>query len=246
MFEALKTLRGKVVGATGALVLCGLLVLTATNIWTARHHALQSLTAQTRALSHAHAAGVTDWVTARHQVVKSIADKVKEDQPMPFLTQAKLAGDVDSVYIGYPDKRTVFSEVQNLPPDYDPTARPWYKLAASATGPVITEPYVDAGSKKLVITFAAAIKSSDQVQAVTAVDVFMDGVVRNVTSIRPTPGTYGMIISKDGRILVHEDKSLLLKPVSDLAPSLSRNAIALLSESEVLQALDINHEMRLV
>ena len=76
---------------------------------------------------------------------------------------------------------------------------------------------MDAGSKKLVITFASAIKTGGQLQAVTAADVFMDGVVRNIASIRPTPGTYGLIVSKDGRIMVHEDTSLVLKPISSLS-----------------------------
>jgi len=210
MFSFFRTLRGKVVGVTGALVLLGLLVLSASNLWMARQNALASLADQTRALAHAHAVGVADWMASRHQVVKSVASRVAEADPVPFLQDAKIAGDVDSVYIGYPDKRIVFSEHQNLPPDYDPTARPWYKKAAAATGPVVTEPYVDAASKKLVITFASAIQAGGQLQAVTSADVFMDGVVRNIASIRPTPSTYGMVVSKDGRIMVHEDSSLLL------------------------------------
>ena len=193
-----------------------------------------------------HATGVAEWVASRHQVVKSVASKIAEANPIPFLENAKIAGDVASVYIGYPDKRTAFSEVQNLPPDYDPTARPWYKLAAAAPGPVITEPYVDAGSKKLVITFASAIKTGGQLQAVTAADVFMDGVVRNIASIRPTPGTYGLIVSKDGRIMVHEDTALVLKPISSIAPSLTPAKLEALTKAETMQDLEIGNEDRLV
>ncbi|WP_255435012.1 methyl-accepting chemotaxis protein [Rhodoferax sp. BLA1] len=246
MFSFFDTLRGKVVGVTGTLVLLGLLVLTATNLWMARQNAMTSMADQTRALAHAHAVGVADWMATRHQVVKSVASRIAEADPVPFLQDAKVAGSVDTVYIGYPDKRIVFSEPQNLPPDYDPTARPWYKKAAAATGPVVTDPYVDAASKKLVITFASAIQSGGQVQAVTAADVFMDGVVHNIASIRPTPGTYGMVVSKDGRIVVHEDSTLLLKPLSDLAPALANRTMDSLTQSEGLQALEINHESRLV
>jgi len=127
MFSFFRSLRGKVVGVTGALVLLGLLVLTTTNLWMARQNAMTSMADQTRALAHAHAVGVADWMAARHQVVKSVAARVAEADPVPFLQDAKIAGDVDSVYIGYPDKHIVFSEHQNLPPGYDPTARPWYK-----------------------------------------------------------------------------------------------------------------------
>ncbi|MBT3069208.1 cache domain-containing protein, partial [Rhodoferax sp. U11-2br] len=246
MFSFFRTLRGKVVGVTGALVLLGLLVLSTTNLWMARQNALASLADQTRALAHAHAVGVADWMASRHQVVKSVASKIAEPDPVPYLQEAKVAGDVDSVYVAYPDKRIVFSENQNLPPGYDPTARPWYKKAEAATGPVVTDPYVDAASKKLVITFASAIQSGGQLQAVTAADVFMDGVVRNIASIRPTPGTYGMVVSKDGRIVVHEDSALLLKPLSDVAPTLASRSVESLIQSEGLQELEINHETRLI
>jgi len=240
------SLRGKVVGVTGALVLVGLLLLTATNLWMARENALASIAAQTQALAHSHAVGVAEWMASRHQVVKSVAGRIGEADPVPFLQGAKIAGNVDSVYIGYPDKHTFFSEHQALPPDYDPTSRPWYKKAAAATGPVVTEPYVDAASKKLVITFASAIHTDGQLQAVTATDVFMDGVVRNIASIRPTPGTYGLIVSKDGRIMVHEDSNLVLQPLADLAPSLVGRSLESLTQADALQELVINKEPRLI
>ncbi|MBT3069188.1 methyl-accepting chemotaxis protein [Rhodoferax sp. U11-2br] len=246
MLSFFRTLRGKVVGVTGALVLLGLLVLSATNLWMARQNALASLADQTRALAHAHAVGVADWMASKHQVVKSVAGRVAEADPVPFLQDAKIAGDVDTVYIGYPDKHYVFSDSRVQAPEYDPTARPWYKKAAAATGPVVTDPYIGAKSKKLLITFASAIQSGGQLQAVTAADVLMEAVVRNIASIRPTPGTYGMVVSKDGRIVVHEDGALLLKPLSDLAPALASRSVESLIQSEGLQELEINHEMRLI
>ena len=246
MFSFFRTLRGKVVGVTGALVLLGLLVLSATNLWVARQNALASLADQTRALAHAHAVVVADWVASQHQVVKSVAGRVAEADPVPFLQDAKIAGDVDTVYIGYADKHYVFSDSRVQSPSYDPTARPWYKKAAAANGPVVTDPYIGATSKKLLITFASAIQSGGQLQAVTAADVLMDGVVRNIASIRPTPGTYGMVVSKDGRIVVHEDSALLLKPLSDVAPALASRSVESLTQLDTLQELEINHEDRLI
>ena len=245
MLSPLSSLRGKIVAATGLLVLLGLLALTATNVLTARHHALAALNDQVKALAQSHAAGVADWVGAHHKMVKSFASAVDESEPLKSLQQAKIAGGVDSAYIGYADKKTAFSEQQNLPPDYDPTTRPWYQLAASTSAPVVTAPYVDAGSKKLVITFAAAIRDGAQLKAVTAADVFMDGVVRNVASIRPTPATYGFIVDKAGKIVVHENASLLLKPVTDLAPDLNATTLAAL-QGAGLTSLSLQGEDRLV
>ena len=241
----LRSLRGKVVTASGLLTLLGLLLLTTTNVLTARQQAMVSLNQQVKDLTHSHASGISDWSASRTQVVKSFARAASEAEPLKYLEQAKIAGDVDSAYMGFPDKHTVFSEKQNLPPDYDPTTRPWYKLAAASGGPVVTEPYVDAGSKKLVITFANAIKEGAEVKAVTAVDVFMDQVVRNVASIRPTPASYGFITSRDGKILVHEDASLLLKSVAEIAPTLAKEGLDALLKSGSLTETSMRGETRL-
>ena len=52
------------------------------------------------------------------------------------------AGKFSTAYFGYADKKYVFSEARNLPADYDPTARPWYKQAAQAGTSVVTPPYI--------------------------------------------------------------------------------------------------------
>ncbi len=220
LLSYLKSLRGKVVVASAVLTLIGLLVLSATNVITARNHALDSLSASTKGLTRSHADGVAEWVASRMQVVKSFGTAANETNVIKYLEQAKIAGDVDTAYFGYADKRTAFSSPQNLPPDYDPTSRPWYTKAATANGPIITDPYLDAGTKKLVITIAIANRDGGQISSVNAVDVFMDAVVRNVTAIRPTPGSYGFIVSRDGKIIVHEDAKLLLKSVSEVSPDM--------------------------
>jgi methyl-accepting chemotaxis protein len=240
------SLRGKIVSTTGVLVLLGLLALAVANVLTARSHALESLNSQIKALTLSHAEGVAEWMSARALVVKSFAAAVQQPDPVKFLEQAKIAGGVDSAYIGFADKKTAFSEKQDLPSDYDPTSRPWYQLAAAASVPVITEPYIDASSKKLVITFAFAVKDGAQVKAVTALDVYMDSIVRNVTSIRPTPSSYGFIVSKDGKIVVHEDSSLLLKPLSEIAPGLDEKTLLSITKGGELKPISIRNEERLV
>ncbi len=239
LFSYLKSLRGKIVVASAALTLLGLLVLATSNVVTARNHALDSLAASTKGLTRSHADGVGEWVASRMQVVKSFGSAANEANAINYLGQAKIAGDVDTAYFGYADKRTAFSSPQNLPPDYDPTSRPWYTKAAAASSPIITEPYIDAGTKKLVITIATANRNGGQVTSVNAVDVFMDAVVRNVTAIRPTPGSFGFIVSRDGKILVHEDTKLLLKSVSEVSPDMGAADINNLAKDGALKQFTI-------
>ncbi|WP_374430932.1 methyl-accepting chemotaxis protein [Ideonella dechloratans] len=215
------SLRLRLVAACGALVLISLLVLAAVNQWTARRAALQNLTGQTLSLGHAHAAAIAEWMAQHRAVVESIGPAARDADPVPRLQQADKAGGFDTTYFGYADKRIVFSKPQDLPAGYDPTARPWYTSAAAGQGVVITEPYVDASTKKLVITFAQALREGGAVSAVAAGDVYMDGVSRSVASIRPTPHSFGFIVAKDGKVMVHEDVSKVLQPAVQLSPALA-------------------------
>ncbi|WP_374587090.1 methyl-accepting chemotaxis protein [Ideonella dechloratans] len=215
------SLRLRLVAACGALVLISLLVLAAVNQWTARRTALQNLTGQTLSLGHAHAAAIAEWMAQHRAVVESIGPAARDADPVPRLQQADKAGGFDTTYFGYADKRIVFSKPQDLPAGYDPTARPWYTSAAAGQGVVITEPYVDASTKKLVITFAQALREGGAVSAVAAGDVYMDGVSRSVASIRPTPHSFGFIVAKDGKVMVHEDVSKVLQPAVQLSPALA-------------------------
>ena len=49
----------------------------------------------------------------------------------------------------------IYHLADKKPPEgYDPTARPWYKLAAATKESVVSAPYIFASTKKLGITVA--------------------------------------------------------------------------------------------
>ena len=238
------SLRSRIVGAVGILVFVGLMVQAFASLWIGKEHAMNELRQQTRALARAHAEGISVWISARQAVVRSIAAAASAADPVPALQQGKIAGAVDIAYIAYPDKRIFFSEKQELPPGFDPTTRPWYQQAASAGRTVLTAPYVDASTKKLVITFANPIMSGGTLQAVAALDVFMDGISTNVASIRPTPGTFGFLANRNGQIMVHEDVALVLKPAGDVADGFGQGVERLANET--LTEMRIRGQDRLV
>ncbi len=63
---------------------------------------------------------------------------------------------------------------QSLPDDYDPRERPWYQAAEEAGGKVvITDPYVDAASGKMMVTLS---QTGGDGRGVIAVDVDVDRI----------------------------------------------------------------------
>lgn len=235
----LKTLKGQILLVSVGCLVAGLIALTVANYLTARSQAYASLTAQSQALAHSHIEALRDWARSKAQVVESAAAALDDADAAKPLNMLAKAGNFHTTYFGYADKRTVFSEKQNLPPDYDPTARPWYKQAAGADGSVLTAPYADAGGAGLVVTFAKAAREGGTVKAVMAGDVSLAAVVANVASIKPTPSSYAFLVGGDGNIIAHPEVKLALKPATDVAPALTASALADMAKRADLNALDL-------
>ena len=235
----LKTLKGQILLVSVGCLVAGLLALTAANYLTARSQAYASLTAQSQALAHSHIEALRDWARSKSLVVASAAAALEDADAAKPLNMLAKAGNFHSTYFGYADKRTVFSEAQNLPPDYDPTARPWYRQAAGSDAAVLTAPYADAGGAGLVVTFAKAVREGGNVKAVMAGDVSLADVVANVASIKPTPSSYAFLVGGDGTIIAHPDVKLALKPATDVAAALTAPALAGMAQRADLNALDL-------
>jgi methyl-accepting chemotaxis protein len=222
------SIKSRLVLTVALLVVAGLAVVSAFNFLSLRTTTLASVNASTQSLALARAEGIGQWIAGKSAVVGALLPATQVDDPMPALTQAVKSGFFDTTYIGYQDKRAIFSTPQNLPPDWDPTGRPWYQQAARGQGVVLTEPYVDAGSQKLVMTFAVAERSGSETRAVAAGDVFMDVVAAAVTAIRPTPSSDAFVLSGNGKVMVHTNLDMVLKDATSLSPALTPAAVAAL------------------
>ncbi|HAU57809.1 MAG TPA: chemotaxis protein [Comamonadaceae bacterium] len=240
------SLKLRLIITTAALVALGVAVLSAFNFFTVRSSAMATLTESTSGLAKARADGIAEWVKTRAAVVQSLEPATRLSEPLPALIQGVKSGGFDTTYIGYANKTALFSAPQNLPPDWDPTGRPWYKQAEATQGIALTEPYVDAGSKKLVMTFALAVKDAGSTVAVAAADVFMDVVAHSVTAISPTPSSDAFVVSRGGKVLVHKNLELVLKEAVALSPELTPSAIGAMVNASALTAMSINGTPRLL
>ncbi|OWW22951.1 chemotaxis protein [Noviherbaspirillum denitrificans] len=200
-----------------------MLLLAVANFVTTRSSTMQAIDTQLKQISEGRSSAIADWVKAERAVVASMTDNAGAGDMLPFLKAAEIAGSFELAYTGYADKRIVFSKPQpDLPKDYDPTGRPWYKQAIEKNASILTPPYEDASSHKLVVSFAQPAKGAT---AVVAADVLLDSVVNIVLSIKPTPNSYAFLADSNGLVIAHPDKNRLLKPVSDMDSSLSGKSL---------------------
>jgi len=235
----IKTLRGQVLVICVASLVVGLAIVAGANYWAVRSQAMSALQTQSRALALSHTEALSDWARSKALIVQSSAGALDDADAAHALNLLQKAGGFHTTYFGFPDKHTVFSEPQSLPPDYDPTARPWYQQAAASQTAVLTAPYADAGGAGLVVTFATAARQGSEIKAVMAGDVSLSTVVANVASIKPTPSSYAFLVGSDGNIIAHPNASLTLKPATELSAQLSADTLAGMAKDVGLHALEL-------
>ncbi|EPM4252301.1 chemotaxis protein [Enterobacter hormaechei subsp. steigerwaltii] len=210
-----RSIRARIIAATTGCLVVALLLNTIINFQVTRQDNQQSQRDILTSTSASHNMAIADWVNSKMTVITSAQPVALSDDPVPVFKQLALAGGFTNVYVGYASKTAKFSDPTGVPADYDPTLRPWYQQAVSADGPVVTAPYVDAGTGKLVVTFAVPVKEQGTLKAVVAGDVAMDSVVANVRGIHPTPASSGLLLDSNGTVIAGSDPALTLKPFTE-------------------------------
>ena len=242
----LSSIRARILAACVAIVVFALVATTLINYFIARSYNDDAIDRNLTSVASGHVVGIADWVATRSRMIASLQDAALTPDPLPVFKQMATAGGFTNVYAGYADKAFHFSDPTGIPPDYDPTGRPWYKQAAQAGKPVVTPPYVDAGTGNLVVTFAVPILRDGAVKGVVAADVSMDTVIANVKSIRPTPASFGMLIDSNGHVVAHPDPKLTLKPVADVSPELGATNGATIAAAAAPVEVTVGGDAKLV
>lgn len=165
---------------------------------------------------------LTTWFTSKITVTEFMVHEVvqreyynDDEKCFEFLKDCmERDDDFYACYIGYSNGKCIFSDGWEVPDDYIATQRDWYIGAATADGVIITDPYTDADTGRLVITCAS--KFTDEkgnTIGVIASDVFIDRISEIVNSLRIDENGYAFLTTFAGDILVHEHQEFI--PYSD-------------------------------
>jgi methyl-accepting chemotaxis protein len=215
----LSSIRTRLIVICVAIVALAMLVLTGANFLKVRSDTYQALDEEMGQLADSRADNIAEWIHAKQTIASSMKLAVDQSDPVAFVKAAMAAGSFDDAYIGVPGTPGFF--VHPMPDGYVASKRPWYLQADQAGKAVLTLPYIDATTQKLVVTFAEPIGPKGAATAVVGADVQLDNVVRNVTSIKPTPSSFAFLIDRNGVIITHPKQALALKQVSEIDSSLS-------------------------
>ena len=124
---------------------------------------------------------------------------------------------VDYIYYGREADGSHFQSSNNkLTPEkdnYDPRKRGWYMDTKAANRAIYTEPYIDAMSQSLVMTFAVPVNEGGKFAGVAAIDLKIDALSKKILDMGKTEYGYVYLMNKDGLILMHSDQSNVGKTV---------------------------------
>ncbi len=184
------------------------------------------------------------WVGQRGDAIRATANRLgKEDASAPYasLQQGKEAGGFDQTFAGYADKAMRYHNPEKQPSDgYDPTARPWYKLASDKKDVVVTQPYIFTSTQKLGVTLASPIVRDGQLVGVAGGDIVLEGLTAVVKGIKLRGDGYAFLATREGNIVVHPAEGSTLKPVSEVMKGFDTSLLTAANSTPQLHEVDID------
>lgn len=103
-----------------------------------------------------------------------------------------------------------------LPANYDQTKRDWFIKSLNENKIYISEPYIAASSKELVVTFAKAIYTNNVLKGVVGIDISFEKISEIMQNQAEDENTEINIIMQNGMYLTHKDKRNILNEKNNL------------------------------
>lgn len=180
---------------------------------------------QLASISHGNALAIEEWVAARTAMMEAAQAPVSGSDPLQPLIQLAESGGFLSTYLARPDGSLLTSDGWIPGDDYDPRTRDWYKTAVAQDKTVVSLPYLDANSGRLVVPFSTPIKRNGQLYGVIGGDVEIDNLIAQVNAIQPTPSSFAFLSSGGETVIAHPDSALTLNPLTQLSDALTPTII---------------------
>jgi two-component system sensor histidine kinase/response regulator len=126
-------------------------------------------------------------------VLKSVVSK------NPYLSLGYFATETSMTVF---DNKETIDVIRDLD-GFQVTERPWYQKAKKAGQIIWTETYVDANTKKLVVTCATPVYKRDKTLAgVVGFDVLLDTIQNDILTLKIGYNSYAFLVNRTGNVLV--------------------------------------------
>jgi len=212
----------KILLAASLIVIAAFALFTLYNDYLQRNAIREDLNSYLHEMGDVTASNIQTWLTGRIALVENAAQNIAIN-PEPstvasLLEQKTLTSSFMATYVGDSKGAFTIRPDTKMPDGFDPRVRPWYKGAQSSNGSTLTEPYIDAATGQLIISIATPSAKGGQSIGVVGGDLSLQTLVDNIGALNFGGMGYAFLVSADGKVLVHPDKSLVMKTLADMYP----------------------------
>ena len=154
------------------------------------------------------------WVETKKKGVAGYAKSLSNSATMDEAElEAKLKDmaktfDALDAYAGFEDGRMFYGSGKKKAEGYDPKTRGWYKQAKAEGKEGVTDAYIGATAKVLMVTVMAPIMKNNTIIGVFGIDLPLETLTKAVGDVNFNGG-YGMLLDTKKMILAHPKKELL-------------------------------------
>lgn len=125
-----------------------------------------------------------------------------------------------TVGLGYQDNGFLLENDASWEVDssYDPRSRVWFKQAKAQGDTIVTDPYVDAMTNKMVISIGTPVRENGQFIGSMFYDVELTELANIVNKVNLLDAGYMFILTRDGNTIAHPNAELNGKSLASYLP----------------------------
>ncbi len=157
---------------------------------------------------------VNSWIETQAGLIESLAQETQLQKT--YLDHAALKNYLAlrqknfpyilAFYMGLADNGYIDSTDWVPPSDYIATQRDWYKQAMDSDTVIVTEPYIDADTKQLVVTVAKKVTNGNEVVGAMGMDISLDSINEVMKNSITDEGSYAFVVNSAGDVIMHPEQ----------------------------------------
>ena len=207
----------KILLAASLIVMIAFSLFTLYNDYLQRNAIRENLENYLQEMGDTTATNIKNLFDGRILLVENAVQNIAADPQSVgnLLGQKALTSSFLTIYMGHPNGDFTIRPQTKMPDGYDPRVRPWYKDGLTAGKTILTEPYIDMSTGKMVISIVTPVSRE---VGVVGGDLALDGLVEIINSLNFGGMGYAFLVNDQGKILVHPNKDLTMKSMTDVFP----------------------------
>ncbi|EMY6465913.1 methyl-accepting chemotaxis protein [Vibrio alginolyticus] len=219
--------RHKVVTASSFLLLITVSLLSTQQVMTIRSQTQEQIDSSVNEILTSVGNTVQSEMNAKKDLARSITEVIELDPSSNSYVQNILERPTPkssflAIGFGYESNGFVIENDDgwDAGPDYDPRQRPWFIAAKSKGDLVVTDPYVDASSKNVIISVGTPVKENGQFLAGMFYDLELTTLSDLVNQVNLFDAGYLFLITADGTTIAHPQSKYNGEKVGSYLPQI--------------------------